>query len=269
MKPATGCCTIRKKVAIVGGGPTKSKAPLADQSWDIWTFGRAKQKLARFDRWFEMHSIPQLRALRGDRRTKMRYPEYWRFLGKLRCPVYMQKRHSDIPASVPYPLERAIKEFGRCFTSTVSYMIALAIMEGYSHIGLWGIDLTDRAEYLYERAAVEYLLGVAAARGIVVVLPASCTLTVPLHPKPVYTQVLYGYDWDHPEAWWNQREAKQSKESEEKENEKKPGARSKKAKSGRAKRAKAGFAKAKRHAVHRKVRKRGKRQANRRAKGKA
>src|SRR5690606_3236102 len=215
----TGATRKRTKVAIVGGGPTAATAPLADRSWEIWTFGRAKRPVARYDRWFEMHSVPQLKALRGDRRTKMRYPEYWRFLRRLRCPVYMQKRFRDIPASVPYPLERAIQEFGRCFTSTVSYMIALAIMEGCTHLGLWGIDLTDQEEYLYQRPAVEYLLGVAAARGIAVVMPPSCTLPVPLHPRPVYTKVLYGYDWDHPGAWWNRWKKNQRKEKAGKENQ--------------------------------------------------
>src|SRR5690606_41276724 len=116
-----------------------------------------------------------------------------------------QKRFRDIPASVPYPLERAIQEFGRCFTSTVSYMIALAIMEGCTHLGLWGIDLTDQEEYLYQRPAVEYLLGVAAARGIAVVMPPSCTLTVPLPPRPASAKVLYGFYRYPPRAWWYRR----------------------------------------------------------------
>jgi len=176
-------------------------------------FGRGKLPIPRVDRWFEMHSVQQMKRFRGDRKRKMWYPEYWKFLGRLKCPVYMIRRHADIPRSVSYPLDDAIRRFGRCFTSSVSYAIALAMMEGCDRLGLWGVDLSDKEEYVYQRPTVEYLLGVAKKNGIAVHLPEETTLRVPDDPKPVHTKVLYGYDWDHPEAWWNQKRARKKRKT--------------------------------------------------------
>lgn len=194
-----------RSVAVVGGGPSRRYAPFLDPSWEIWMFGRGKLAIPRVTRWFEMHSVEQLKRCRGDRKTKMWYAEYWQFLSQLKSPVYMLKRHAEIPRSVAYPLEDAIDQFGRCFTSSVSYIIALAIMEGCERIGLWGVDLSDKEEYIYQRPAVQYLLGAAKKRGITICLPKGCSLLVPDNPEPVETAVLYGYDWDHPEAWWNRK----------------------------------------------------------------
>ena len=93
-----------RSIAIVGGGPSRSEAPFSDPSWEIWMFGRGKLPIPRVDRWFEMHSVEQMKRFRGDRKRKMWYPEYWQFLGRLKCPVYMIRQHAQIPRSVPYPL---------------------------------------------------------------------------------------------------------------------------------------------------------------------
>ncbi len=232
-----------RNIAIVGGGPSRSQAPFSDVSWEIWMFGRGKLPIPRVDRWFEMHSVQQMKRFRGDRKRKMWYPEYWRFLSRLKCPVYMIRQHADIPRSVAYPLDDAIRRFGRCFTSSVSYAIALAIMEGCDRIGLWGVDLSDKEEYVYQRPAVQYLLGVARKSGISVCLPKDSTLQIPDDPKPVYTKVLYGYDWDSPEAWWNQKRARKQRKEKKKAKARKK-ARPSKAR-GRASMPKAGASKAK------------------------
>lgn len=215
-------------------------------------FGRGKLPIPRVDRWFEMHSVEQMKRFRGDRKRKMWYPEYWQFLGRLKCPVYMIRQHAQIPRSVPYPLHEAIRRFGRCFTSSVSYAIALAIMEGCDRLGLWGVDLSDKEEYVYQRPTVQYLLGVAKKRGIAVCLPKGSTLQIPSDPEPVHTRVLYGYDWDSPEAWWNQKRTRRARK-EKKEPKPRKRARSSKAK-GRSSKAKARAGKAKRRSAKRKAR---------------
>lgn len=197
--------TKYKKVAIVGGGPTRTQAPIKDPTWEIWSLGRNRFRFHRLHRWFEMHSIPQIRAYRGNPKTKRPFGEYWRFLKTLKRPVVMQKVHKAIPTSEAYPIDDALAAFGRCFTSSVSYMIALAILEEYEHIGLWGVDMKSNEEYVYQRDAVRYLLGCGKQRGSRIHLPASCPIDVPNNAQPVQTDVLYGYDWDAPHAWWNKR----------------------------------------------------------------
>lgn len=194
-----------KKVAIVGGGPSRRHAPFDDESWEIWAFSSRAWTYPRVDRWFELHSMTDLRQqLAGYKRGRRSYRGYMRMLRRMSCPVYMQKVHPKIPTSVAYPLDQVLERFGRCFTSTVSYAVALAILEGYDVIGLWGIDVR-RKEYRHQRPALRYLLALAKQQGIEVVLPPQARLRVPGKPRFVYTRVLYAYDWRSPGAWWRKR----------------------------------------------------------------
>lgn len=203
--------TVRK-VAIVGGGPTRVRAPFDDPEWEIWAFSSRRWQPPRIDRWFELHALTDLRQqLASRKRGRRTFPEYWQFLRTLRCPVYMQRRHPAIPTSVRFPLQAVLRRFGRCFTSTASYLIALAIIEGAHAIGLWGVDPKASNEangwedYSRQRQAIEYLLGMARHRGIEVVLPEGASLRVPDRPRFVTTPVLYAYDWRSPDAWWRER----------------------------------------------------------------
>lgn len=192
-----------RQVAIVGGARTRNQAPFTDTTWEIWAFSSLRLHTPRITRWFEMHAPGDLQSqLRTSTRKRHSYAEYTQFLRSLECPIYMQQADETLVHSVTYPLEEAINEFGRVFTSTVSYMIALAIMEGYHTIGVWGVHLTERTVYARQRPAVENLLGIARQRGIHVYLPPGCPLRVPVRPKLSTTDVLYGYDWTSPKAWW-------------------------------------------------------------------
>lgn len=206
-----------KKVAIVGGASSRRFAPFADRSWEIWGLGPRELKLPRADRWFEMHSQQQLIRY-YDKVRGGEFAAHMRFLRKLRCPVYMQRVHPSLPNSVPYPLDAVLKDCGRCFSSSVSYMLGLAIHERFQGIGMWGVNMASKKEYTYQWAGVQYLLALARARGIYVYLPPDCPITIPPKPALPVTKVLYGYDWDHPEAWWNklQREKERKERSKAK-----------------------------------------------------
>ena len=191
------------KVAVVGGAWTRRKAPYGDPSWEIWAFSSLRLHTPRITRWFEMHALGDLKdKLRRDTPRRRSYRSYMAFLQRLTCPVYMQERHDFLPTSVAYPLQEALDAFGRCFTSTASYLIALAILEGFRTIGVWGIHLTAKNVYARQRPGIEYLLGVARQRGIRVYVPPESPLRVPENPRVMPTDVLYGYDWQSPGAWW-------------------------------------------------------------------
>ena len=76
--------------------------------------------------------------------------------------------------------------FGDYFYSTISYMLALAIAEGFEEIGLWGIDLAHDSEYEYQKPSAEYFLGIARGQGIKIYLPEQSALL-----KGMYR---YGYE---------------------------------------------------------------------------
>lgn len=197
--------TQGRRVAIVGGGRTRRLAPFADPTWEIWGFSSRAWRYPRITRWFEIHSLTDLRQQLSWRKPGRRsFRGYLRFMARLPCPVYMQEPHPQIPTSVPFPVEEVLERFGPCFTSTVSYMVALAIIEGVAEVGLWGIEAKGQ-EYAYQRPALRYLLGEARRAGIRITLPPRSTLRVPEKPRYVTTRILYAYDWHFRGAWWRDR----------------------------------------------------------------
>lgn len=201
-----------RKIAIVGGGPTRVLAPFNDPSWEIWAFSSRRWRPPRVTRWFELHAITDLRQqLASHKPGRRTFPEYVRFLRSLSCPIYMQRRHASLPRSVAFPLAAVLRRFGRCFTSTASYLVALAMVEGAQVIGLWGVnprcsyESPTSEDYSRQRAALQYLLGLARRRGITLVFPPGTSLRVPDRPRFVRTPALYAYDWRSPHAWWRER----------------------------------------------------------------
>lgn len=195
-----------RKVAIVGGGPTRRRAPFSDPSWEIWAFSSRRWRPPRITRWFEIHHMVDLRQQLATKKAGRRtFRGYMRFMKRLKCPVYMDKARKSIPNSVEFPLKPLLAEFGRCFTSTASYLIALAIHEGYDVIGLWGVDMRGK-KYVRQRPAVRYLLAIARQRGIEVRFPKGSRLRIPSRPPRVpRTRVLYAYGWRSRHAWWRRR----------------------------------------------------------------
>jgi hypothetical protein len=161
----------QKKIAIVGKAQSSlGLAPYHDDSWQIWTLSDLvlMHQAPRYEVQFELHD-PAL--------VQQRQP-YWEWLS--RCapskPIIMREVHPDIPASVAFPIQEIVAQFGGYFTNTVSYMIALAIAMEPEAIGVWGVDMACSAEYRAQRPSCEYFLGIAKGMGIEVVIPPQADL---------------------------------------------------------------------------------------------
>ena len=105
-------------------------------------------------------------------------------LAEVDYPVYMQDVDPKIPTSVRYPIEEITAEFGMYLTSSIAFMLALAIYEDVDEIHIYGVDMDNWQEYADQRACAEYFMGIAKGRGIKVVTPDGC---------PLLTGPLYGY----------------------------------------------------------------------------
>ena len=176
----TGC--------IVGMAPTTSHLfihePLGIEVWGL-NQGHAlftQEAMARFTRWFQVHPYEEMAA--------RQLPElhHLDFLQQAQIPVYMEEVHPSIPNSVRYPCE-AIGEMtgGTYLTSAPSFMLALAIYEGFELIKVYGIDMATATEYQDQRPCFEFLLGFAIAKGIKVWLPPGC----PLLKGPLYAKTVF------------------------------------------------------------------------------
>lgn len=129
------------KVAIIGKLPSKYQAPFADTTYQIWGCNvHDMSKIPRFDLWFDIHSNPS---------------------------VYNIPRHKLI-LQKDYPLTEAINLVGgHYFNNSISYMIAYAILQGATHISLYGVRLSNSEEIrTKQRECVDRLLFFAKGRGI-------------------------------------------------------------------------------------------------------
>lgn len=181
------------KVAIIGYTPHKAQAPWGDESWEIWMLNDLYMQLQgipqpapRRVRWFELHPWNE-KGPDGKASTytvDRAHTQVLTTLAEQGGKVYLREPRPECPLAARYPYEEVYKFFKdslggdlKYFTNTISFEIALAIMEGATDIGLFGIDMMTGGggvvnnEYGYQRPSCEYWIGQAEGRGIKVHLP--------------------------------------------------------------------------------------------------
>lgn len=187
-KPARAYPAARtvRKIALCGShSASLTDAPWTDPSWEFWGHASSRAWYPRpMDRYFDLH--PKACWTRGGKKGDA-YPKW---LSRNTVPIYMQRHFDEVPASVEYPKGRILTEFADArpyFTNHAAWMIALAMTEGVTAIGLYGINYSTEGEYVRQRGSAEYWLGRAAQAGIRIVLPEQCSLL----REPAS---LYGYE---------------------------------------------------------------------------
>ncbi len=185
------------KIAIIGSAPSSVRlAPYGDKSWAIWgcspgAYGEIP--FGRTDVYFELHRWEP--STPGDPRDPANKPwfspEYARFLERHEGPVYMSAAVPTVKNCLVYPYADMTAEFGPYFwTSSMAYMLALAIKMRPRAIGLWGVDMAAHAEWAAQRPGCQHFMGLAASIGIKIVVPPESDLLQP--PTP------YGFIENHP-----------------------------------------------------------------------
>jgi hypothetical protein len=175
------------KIAVLGSAPSsRLLAPFNDPEWEIWACSPANCDLPRVDYFFEIHGPD----------TVLREPQYADFMKwcAKHPRVYMQDERPEFPGSIKYPYEEMRKRFGDYFwTSSLAYMLALAIEKKPEVIGLWGVDMSAHDEYGYQRAGCHYFIQEAQKAGIGVYAPPESDILEPTPP--------YGYR-ESSRMWW-------------------------------------------------------------------
>jgi hypothetical protein len=175
--------TGKNTVALVGfSSDTRHLAPYEDEDTEIWSLNEAgvKSWMKRWDRWFQLH--PPANFTRSNNQND---PHHFDWLKAQTKPIYMQDVYDYIPASVKYPLDEVKAKYGGYFTSTAAFMLALAMLEGFERIEIFGISMGSQTEYHYQRANFEYMIGLARGLGFEVEL---------LPQTPLCKGQLYGYE---------------------------------------------------------------------------
>lgn len=176
------------KVALIGTAPSsRDLAPYDDLSWKIWACSPGNMNVCkRVDLWFELHS-----NLMWKDHEHYGKP-YIEWLNKQAFPVYMQDQ-SLVPRAMTFPWFEMVEQFGRdFFTSSFSWMMALAIAQGAAEIALYGIDMASRDEYIRQRPGFYYFKRRAEERGIKVTAPYESDIMQP--------PALYAYQDSTPQG---------------------------------------------------------------------
>ena len=165
----------QKRVCIVGTAQSYKQTPWTDPTLEIWSLNDAYMLgLPRASRWFELHPFDKMtfrpkaqKAIRAEDIPEGYYvrPEghiEWLKKQAETIPVYLQAAPpADWPVNARrMPIEQIHAEFGDDYwASGPSYMLALAIMEGYTEIWITGIHLATEPEYRKQRPQWENLIG--------------------------------------------------------------------------------------------------------------
>jgi hypothetical protein len=176
------------KIAVMGFGPTSELAPIGDPSWKFlglpWD-----DKYKEYQCLYEMHSKPVM-----ELSNALVLSEHWtgtevktvchrpRNYPKILLEISQNSKQTlycheaYFPGCLQYPFDKVLPFTGDYFVSSVAYMIAHAISMRPDVLAVYGIDLQDDHEWDYQRACVEYLLGIARGMGTQIVIPDGSAL---------------------------------------------------------------------------------------------
>ncbi len=169
-----------KTVVLVGSyegykGPEK----------DIWGVNRAYTRTPHISRLYFFDSPARLKHFG--------HPDFMQHAADMDIPVWTKRHYEEIPKSQAFPIREIEDHFGlpeSNFTSTIAYMVAHAIYEGYERIIFHKMLMSPGSiEYYCQKACLDFWCGIALGRGIQVVKDPQSFLMSPHLWEPG----LYGY----------------------------------------------------------------------------
>lgn len=171
--------TTNKRVCIVGTAPSWKQTPWNDVGLTIMSLNDAYRLpgFVRADVWFDFHPPDKFYHAPDDRAVfahevppghYVRPASHVQWLGQQAqtIPVYLHPDYltacpeaKDWPHAKPFPKAEIEAVFGRYFTSSPAWMLALAILQGAEEVHIYGIHLSTEHEYIEQRPQFEFLIG--------------------------------------------------------------------------------------------------------------
>ena len=167
------------RIAIVGTAQTWTQTPWADPGLRIWSLNDAwrLKGFTRADAWFDFHPPDKWWAPPVDGQVfahqvpaghycRPKDHAAWLLTQMATIPVYLHPSYPTVwPAAAgmvnakPFPKAEIEAYFGRYFTSSPAWMLALAVMQGCRDLSIYGIHLATEHEYIEQRPNFEFLIG--------------------------------------------------------------------------------------------------------------
>ena len=160
---------------IVGKSGGNWLTPWGAEGHEIWglndyTWLKGWPMIGAHSRWFQLHPPHYLRKHYPEGIADL--SENWSVEDGIGVRLYMDRHYPEYPDSEPYPKAdvEALTPRGDYHTSSMDWMLGLAILEGFPRILVCGVNLITfpimNGEPISSRACMEYWVGVADGRGI-------------------------------------------------------------------------------------------------------
>lgn len=189
---------MSKAVTIMGFSSTRN-GPVPPVG-EIWAMNECYRVfdlpvMEKVTRIYQMHKWARISQSVTGNKPDVWHLDYW---GKKGIRIIMQDKHEEITNSETYPLYEIEGYFeDRMWSGTAHYMIAQAIKEGYKHIRILGLELSD-FKHFYQQIAQAWWLSCAKRKGVAI--SGDLGFITDDHSK------RYGYDNDTPwDDWENER----------------------------------------------------------------
>ncbi len=157
-------------IAIVGSGLHSHAGMVQEYDGKIWATSSAWKQLKlrhdgkKCDRIYQIHSQKKYKP--------------WMLKVKDDYEIVLHKAHPDYPNAIILPRKRLRQTYSqpgrRIYTSSITFMIAMAIEEAPDEIALFGCYMEKGSKYYCQRAGTIHLLKIAEERGIKIFLPEDC-----------------------------------------------------------------------------------------------
>lgn len=121
-------------------------------------------------------------------------------INKMNVPLIAPYKYAEIPLSEAFPLEECQKQFGApYFSNTIAYMVAFALLNGAKEIEIFGVNQASGGEYFYEKAGLEYWLGICVGRGVKLIIHGEKSELLS-NKRRFGGNLLYGYSQTYEEV---------------------------------------------------------------------
>ena len=188
-----------KRAAIIGTAPTYSETPWDDPTLECWSLNDIYLlHIPRSDRHYDLHpfelfhyrspTMTKIDAADVPAGTYVRPNGHLQWLASQNIPVFVQKADPRVPRATVFPYDAIHAEFDGLFpsgkiecSSTPQWMLMQALLEGYREIHIYGIHLATEWEYQKQRELFAFLMGIAAGRGVKIVIPKRSPLLKTTH----------------------------------------------------------------------------------------
>ena len=177
---------MKKSVILLGYRHTLESPRTKFPEAELWGQSNAIPNwdwaLYDWSRWFDIHTLRPQGAYAGIQLMRPHILEWYSKQGPER-PIYFAEKTPGVRAGRRYPLEEVEAMFGTGrFGCQLDYMMALAILEGFTRIIFYGCgqpyvpepDSDQAKHWLFHHHTVYYWMGQAEARGVELVYSGPC-----------------------------------------------------------------------------------------------